>query len=267
MPSTEVKGFMLFSDQKAAIDCLTDEEAGLLIKAIYAYAVDGTMPVFESRLLMPLFCMIQTQIDRSQSAYEKRCRTNKANAQKRYAAKSLDSHAIATDGMPPMINSPDGSKSDADEGKNKSNNKNKENPNPNDVSDDNIIVVEDDGTFDKVWQTYGKPVGNKETLREKWNALPDADKEAVLQYIPRYVGSRPNPKYRKHFENFLAQRIWETEPITTYNDKENESSTINRADCQGQPADKRTIHERLAAEAFNSFAAPAQPTVEPGSEE
>lgn len=102
MPSTEVKGFMLFSVQKAAIDCLTDEEAGLLIKAIYAYAVGGTIPVFENRLLMPLFCMIQTQIDRSQSAYEKRCRTNKANEQKHYAAKSSNSHAIAADGMPPI---------------------------------------------------------------------------------------------------------------------------------------------------------------------
>lgn len=260
---------MLFSDQKTAIDCLTDEEAGLLIKAIYAYAVDGTMPVFESRLLMPLFCMIQTQIDRSQSAYERRCRTNKANAQKRYAVKPSNLHANATDGMPPRINSPDGSGSDADGGKNNNNNNNndKGNPNPNDVSDDNIIVVEDDGTFDRVWQMYEKPVGSKETLREKWNALSDADKDAAMQYIPRYVGSRPDPKYRKHFENFLSQRIWETEPITTYNDNRNESSTINRADCQGQPADKRTAHERLAAEAFSSFAAPAQPAAEPGGEE
>lgn len=98
--------------------------------------------------------------------------------------------------MPTRINSSDGSQSDSGGDKN--------NPNPDDVSDDNIIVMEDDGTFDKVWEMYGKLVGNKETLREKWNLLPPADKDVAMLYIPAYVGSRPNLKYRKNFENFLT---------------------------------------------------------------
>lgn len=68
--------------------------------------------------------------------------------------------------------------------------------------------------FSTVWGMYGKPVGDVDGLERQWNALPDADKEAILKYVPLYVAARPDPKYRKNFCNFLAGRIWETEQIT-----------------------------------------------------
>ena len=69
-------------------------------------------------------------------------------------------------------------------------------------------------SFCMVWRMYGKPVGNAVWLERQWNALPDADKEAILGYVPLYVAERPDPKYRKNFSNFLAERTWETKPIT-----------------------------------------------------
>ena len=69
-------------------------------------------------------------------------------------------------------------------------------------------------SFRTVWRMYGKPVGNAVWLERQWNALPDADKEAILRYVPLYVAERPDPKYRKNFSNFLAERTWETKPIT-----------------------------------------------------
>ena len=69
-------------------------------------------------------------------------------------------------------------------------------------------------SFCTVWRMYGKPVGNAVWLERQWNALPDADKEAILGYVPLYVAERPDPKYRKNFSNFLAERTWETKPIT-----------------------------------------------------
>ena len=69
-------------------------------------------------------------------------------------------------------------------------------------------------SFCTVWRMYGKPVGNAVWLEKQWNALPDADKEAILGYVPLYVAERPDPKYRKNFSNFLVERTWETKPIT-----------------------------------------------------
>ena len=69
-------------------------------------------------------------------------------------------------------------------------------------------------SFCTVWRMYGKPVGNAVWLERQWNDLPDTDKEAILGYVPLYVAERPDPKYRKNFSNFLAERTWETKPIT-----------------------------------------------------
>lgn len=87
----EIKGFMLFTDQKEAICCLDDAEAGILFKALYGYAASGDRPTFEDKALMSLFCMLRIQIDRSQSSYEKRCRANRANALKRQASRLVTS--------------------------------------------------------------------------------------------------------------------------------------------------------------------------------
>ena len=69
-------------------------------------------------------------------------------------------------------------------------------------------------TFDEIWRMYGKPYGNVSTLREKWNLLSEADKAAIFEYVPRYVASRPEVRYRRNFENFLSLRVWEKEPLT-----------------------------------------------------
>lgn len=85
--------------------------------------------------------------------------------------------------------------------------------------------------FSTVWGMYGKPVGDVAGLERQWNALPDADKEAILRYVPLYVAARPDPKYRKNFCNFLAGRTWETEQITLaaygkYGQQENGAAAV-----------------------------------------
>ncbi len=85
--------------------------------------------------------------------------------------------------------------------------------------------------FSTVWGMYGKPVGDVAGLERQWNALPDADKEAILRYVPLYVAARPDPKYRKNFCNFLAGRTWETEQITPaaygkYGQHENSAAAV-----------------------------------------
>ena len=74
---------------------------------------------------------------------------------------------------------------------------------------------------------YGKPVGNVEVLKAKWNSLSAKNKDNILDYIPCYVASTPEIRYRKNFENFLSERYWETHPLNTIH---NETSRIT---CPG----------------------------------
>ena len=39
------------------------------------------------------------------------------------------------------------------------------------------------------------------------------DKEKIFEYIPQYIMSQPDKKYRKNLQTFLNQRGWEDELI------------------------------------------------------
>ena len=50
---------LLFTEHRAAIDYLSDEDAGKLIKALFAYVDEGMMPDFNGPM-MSLFTVIRT---------------------------------------------------------------------------------------------------------------------------------------------------------------------------------------------------------------
>lgn len=210
----EIKGFMLFTDQKEAICCLDDAEPGILFKALYGYAANGVRPTFEDKALMSLFCMLRIQIDRSQSSYEKRCRANRANALKRQASR------LVTSKVENQIQPSSAIVSDGNPSQDKNKTKSKDMNNIDEEAVTSVINVGDMmDSFEMIWKMYGKPVGNILALREKWMQLTDDDRTKIMQYVPQYVASRPEVQYRKNFENFLSQRIWETEPIRNANIK------------------------------------------------
>lgn len=76
--------FLLFTEQRTAISYLTDEEAGKMFKAIYAYADEGIIPEFTGSM-MSVFSMYRSQIDRCKEAYRKKCEKNRENSNKRKA--------------------------------------------------------------------------------------------------------------------------------------------------------------------------------------
>ena len=129
------------------------------------------------------------------------------------------------------------------------------NPNNNNKSkdDDNadaiIINGEDALSFDTIWEMYGKPIGKKEQIKPLWDALSDEDKAAIYAYIPLYVRSTPEIRYRKNLNNFLLERYWENHPLTPNDNERNGSST---------PSDNENSRRRqevcnAAIEAINSF--------------
>ena len=175
--------------------------------------------------------MLCTQIDRDHRKYEERCERNVANAKKRYEKLHPDEpqSPIACDGMQ---SHPNACHND--------NNSDIDNKTDNDDDNADALIINDasvsDYSFETVWKMYGKPVGNVEVLKAKWDSLSAKNKDNILDYIPRYVASTPEIRYRKNFENFLSERYWETHPLNTIQNEttRNTYPTINETERRKQ---------------------------------
>ena len=208
----ETNSIILYLDSLVAIEHLTDEQAGILFKAIFRYERDGQPFDSSDTALIALFSILCAQIDRDHKKYEERCEKNSLNARKRRQAtsKNMQSHTIANDGMPSQAN-----ECYNDNYNDNDNDNDNDTDNNNDNNNANAIIIRDESnvSFEKVWQLYGKPVGDTKTIKEQWNALSEQDRIAIRSYIPLYVASTPEVRYRKNFNNFLSERYWENNPI------------------------------------------------------
>lgn len=246
----KIKSFAVCISNAEAVACLDEAMAGRLFKALFDYASNGTVPKWSDKALAAVFSMFKSQIDKNVEAYQEKCEKNAINARKRYATMNVDKlDANVGARLPSYTTASRRSKTVAvaNEGipnwDNYNSNFKEEKLINNTLEYQNIIVQEDitnqpehdkasqnDRSFDCVWAMYGKPVGNKMQLEQQWNGLSDKEREAILDYVPRYVAARPDPKYRKNFCNFLAGRTWETEPIilTTYGKYNRNADTISK---------------------------------------
>lgn len=83
-----------------------------------------------------------------------------------------------------------------------------------DIDKDNIInKYENKIDFDIVWDLYGKKIGERKKLIDKWNKLTDNEQNLALTHIPKYVLSTPDKKYRKNFETYLNNKSYNDEII------------------------------------------------------
>lgn len=76
------------------------------------------------------------------------------------------------------------------------------------------LDIEDNYSFDKVWDLYDKKVGNKDALRKKWDGIKLKDRIKIFEFIPAYV-ALTEKAYRKNFQTFLNQKAWTNEDIET----------------------------------------------------
>ena len=206
------KSFVLFADFMPAIFALSDEQAGKLFKLIFLYANDMDLPQIGDNGIKAMFEMLRTLIDRENEKWEERCRKNRENSHKR---KCYGADSIPEIGRhPPASIDNNGGQQIPDVILNDNDSDNENEGLETSVSMKPVIGR--NYPFDTIWELYGKLVGDVNTLREKWNLLPEVDKAAIYDYVPLYVASRPEVRYRKNFENFLSQRVWETEPLSQF---------------------------------------------------
>lgn len=263
MAKKNISSIILHLDNRFAINCLSDEKAGQLFKAILQYGYDGSLPDFPEDTMLGLFAMYQVQIDRNKENYAETCERNKRNAESRYKKYStknsgdkvnqvdatslsrIHSDATACNGTqtnaPPCLynnNSKDNNKNNDDDSKDVIINETK----------CTIIRSESEYTFDKIWGMYGKPVGDTEILRGMWNSLSETDKEAIFAYVPQYIQSR-EVRFRKNFANFLNQKTWVTEPIKKDINETNIISTApNRSRGENTKIEAMELMQELIAD-------------------
>ena len=101
MNKRDIKSIVLYLDSAEAIEYLTNEQTGILMKAVFRYARTGQKLESSDTALIALFTIMCAQIDRDHKKYEERCERNVANAKKRYEKQHQDDQPSATacDGM------------------------------------------------------------------------------------------------------------------------------------------------------------------------
>jgi len=67
--------------------------------------------------------------------------------------------------------------------------------------------------FDLFWNLYDKKTG-REKCEPKWNNLKLEDQNLILEFIPKYISSQPDKKFRKNPETFLNNKSWNDEIIS-----------------------------------------------------
>ena len=96
------------------------------------------------------------------------------------------------------------------------------------ISEPAIFDAEDNGiAFSVFWELYDYKKGDKNKLEAKWFKLKKIDKEKIIAYLPLYIKSTPEKKYRKHPETFLNNRAWEDEIVTDKKFADIPASEIN----------------------------------------
>lgn len=78
--------FVLFKDYEEDFEALTDAQAGQVIKAIFALVNGKDIPELDGESAI-LFRIIRRQIQRTDEAYQEKCRKNTESIKKRWAAK------------------------------------------------------------------------------------------------------------------------------------------------------------------------------------
>lgn len=67
------KSFILYLDRKKEIDLLSNEQCGILFKAIFEYVDTGNIPEIEDLTVKVLFSFIASQIDENAKKWKETC--------------------------------------------------------------------------------------------------------------------------------------------------------------------------------------------------
>jgi hypothetical protein len=84
MKAKKKTSFLIHYDLESKINLLSDGVAGMLLKAAFGYAINGTIPDTDDLGFKLVFSDIQKDIDEDEANYNEKCLKNKEAIQKRW---------------------------------------------------------------------------------------------------------------------------------------------------------------------------------------
>ena len=193
------KSFVLYSDQRNVIDLLTDEQAGKLLKHLFAY-VNDEEPKLTDQLITIAFEPIKQQLKRDLIKWgetrEHRSRAGKISAEKRKKKKQQVLTSV--------------------ECVEQTSTKSTVNVNVN----VNVINKE----FEWFWSVYDKKI-SKDKCKKKFATLKQPEITAIKNTLEAYIRSTPNKKYRKNPITYLNNEAWNDE--IDFKEPSNQLNNVN----------------------------------------
>jgi hypothetical protein len=95
----------------------------------------------------------------------------------------------------------------------------------NNNNNNNIIYI---SAFEKFWNSYNKKIARGK-CENKWDTLPQADKDDIFKVLSAYVTSTPDKQYRKNPLTYLNNDGWKDEILQPKN-KQTSSQGTNYED-------------------------------------
>lgn len=176
--------FILHMDSLSVLDELTNEQSGILFKAIRTF-VNGDEPELDFAMKM-CFLPFRNQFVRDLERYEKKCETNRLNGKNGGRPRKTET----------VIQKP---------------NKTEPNPKNHDSDNDSDNDKESDkDLFDLFWNTFDKKV-DKVKCFKIWKKIDHNKRDMIQKKAELYKLSTPDVKFRKNPLTWLNGECWNDE--------------------------------------------------------
>ena len=80
----EHTSFVMYKEWARHFDILKDDEIGKLMRAVFAYVIDGEETEFEDRTMLVIFAMMKECFSRDEERWLQRCEKNRESVKKRW---------------------------------------------------------------------------------------------------------------------------------------------------------------------------------------
>jgi hypothetical protein len=182
---------ILHSDSLSVLDELSNEQSGILFKAIHTF-MNGQEPELDFAMKM-CFLPFRNQFIRDFEKYERKCEANRKNGLNGGRPRKTEKTDMVSD-------EPNQTESNRKNLDNKKDNK-KENKNKKE---------EEEIYFEIFWNTYQKKM-DKVKCFKVWKSIPEQERSQIQEQARKYVASTPDVKFRKNPLTWLNGQCWNDE--------------------------------------------------------
>lgn len=221
--NTEKKSFIVYCDSLELLEELSDEETGIMFRAMITYAKSGEEPVFTDRTMRTIFKILKSRLDVNSEKWEeirkKRSDAGKKSAiAKQTATKSTNANTdkqAATKSTSVDTDEQTATKSTVNDNDNV--NVNVITPFISPLGGKQVLETNSDVSrkaFDDFWKTYPKKVSKNNALKA-WKKLNPND-DLIKKILSALEEQKQSPQWQKDNGQFipypatwLNNRRWE----------------------------------------------------------